>query len=97
MKNKVDKKRTFDELKAFATMMDIDQDGFIDVQDLNTVLGNLTNDKFFHNNGEALAISSGMSAFSASTTDASWFPKEKMSIPKAAEVVKVIKEALVLK
>jgi len=31
LKNKVDKKRSFDELKAFATMMDIDQDGFVDV------------------------------------------------------------------
>jgi Ca2+-binding EF-hand superfamily protein len=41
LKNKVDKKRTFDELKQFATMMDIDQDGFIDLQDLNTVIGNL--------------------------------------------------------
>lgn len=77
-------------------MMDIDQDGFIDIQDLNTVIGNLTNDKFFHNNGEALAISSGMSALSE-TTDASWYPKEKMSVPKAAEVVKVIKDALILK
>ena len=64
LKNKVDKKRTFDELKDFATMMDIDQDGFIDVQDLNTVLGNLTNDRFYKNNGEALAISSGLSGFS---------------------------------
>jgi len=44
-------------------MMDIDQDGFIDVQDLNTVLGNLTNETFYKNNGEALAISSGLSGF----------------------------------
>ncbi len=64
LKNKVDKKWTFDELKDFATMMDIDQDGFIDVQDLNTVLGNLTNERFYKNNGEALAISSGLSGFS---------------------------------
>lgn len=31
LKNKVDKKRNFDELKQFASMMDIDQDGFIDI------------------------------------------------------------------
>lgn len=37
-----------------------------------------------------------MSALSE-TTDASWYPKEKMSVPKAAEVVKVIKDALILK
>jgi len=98
LKNKVDKKRTFDELKNFAIMMDIDQDGFIDAHDLNTVIGNLQNDKFYKNNGETLAMTSGLSSFSDfASTEASWFPKEKMPISKAAEVVKVIKEALVLK
>lgn len=58
--NKVDKKRTFDELKNFAMMMDIDQDGFIDVHDLNTCVGNLKNDKFYQNNGEILAASNGL-------------------------------------
>jgi len=43
-------------------------------------------------------FSSGISDFSnATNSDMSWFPKEKMSIGKAAEVVKVIKDALVLK
>jgi Ca2+-binding EF-hand superfamily protein len=98
LKNKVDKKRTFEELKNFAIMMDIDQDGFIDVHDLNTVIGNLANEKFYKNNGEILAMTNGVSSFSeATTTDQQWFPKEKMSIAKAAEVVKAIKEALILK
>jgi len=79
-------------------MMDIDQDGFIDVHDLNTVIGNLSNDKFYKNNGEILAMTSGVGTFSDTTTvESNWFPKDKMTIPKAAEVVKVIKDALVLK
>jgi len=79
-------------------MMDIDQDTFIDINDLNTCLGNLSNETFFANNGEQLAQSAGVSKFSSAfTTDAAWFPKEKMSHEKAAEVVKKIKEALVTK
>lgn len=98
LKNKVDKKRTFEELRNFAVMMDIDQDGFIDVHDLNTVIGNLSNDKFYKNNGEILAVTSGIGNFSDTTTvESNWFPKDKMTIPKAAEVVKVIKDALILK
>lgn len=62
------------------------------------MIGNLSNDKFYKNNGEILAATSGISNFSESTgVEQNWFPKEKMAIHKAAEVVKVIKEALVLK
>ncbi len=79
-------------------MMDIDQDGFIDANDLNTVIGNLNNDKFYKNNGEILAMTSGVSTFSdVATSETSWYPKEKMPVSKASEVVKVIKEALILK
>lgn len=98
LKSKIDKKREESELMRFATMMDIDQDTFIDINDLNTCLGNLQNDAFFSNNGEQLAQSAGVSKFSAAfTTDAAWFPKEKMAHEKTAEVVKKIKEALVTK
>lgn len=79
-------------------MMDIDQDGFIDVHDLNTIIGNLANEKFYKNNGEILAMTSGVGTFSdVSSVEQNWYPKEKMPIHKAAEVVKVIKDALVLK
>lgn len=78
--------------------MDIDQDGFIDVHDLNTIIGNLANEKFYKNNGEILAMTSGVGTFSdVSSVEQNWYPKEKMPIHKAAEVVKVIKDALVLK
>ena len=55
LKNKIDKKREEGELMRFATMMDIDQDTFIDINDLTTCIGNLSNDAFFSNNGDALA------------------------------------------
>lgn len=61
--------------------MDIDHDGFIDTFDISTVIGNLQNDTFYKNNGETLAITSGLSKMSDwSTSDASWFPKEKMTV-----------------
>ena len=68
LKNKVDKKWTYDELKNFAIMMDIDQDGFIDVHDLNTIIGNLANEKFYKNNGEILAMTSGVGTFSETSS-----------------------------
>jgi len=38
-----------------------------------------------------------MSGISQTTADSSWYPKEKMSIAKASEVVKTIRDALILK
>ena len=96
LKNKIDKRRDPYELIRFANMMDIDRDGFIDRHDLGACLGNLTNDTFFANNGERLAISAGFSKMSdVSESEAAWFPKEKMSLQKTAEVVKQIKDALI--
>ncbi len=42
-------------------------------------------------------MSAGFSKFSETESEASWFPKEKMSLQKTAEVVKLIKDALIQK
>ncbi len=98
LKNKIDKKRAEGELMRHAQMMDIDQDGFIDKHDLGTVLGNLQNETFFANNGETVAMStvSRLTTPGASQSEG-WFPKTKMELSKAAQVVKLIKEACVQK
>lgn len=50
------------QLKKFATYMDIDKDGYITEIDLQTCLNNLNSDAFFKNSGEALATSAFASA-----------------------------------
>ena len=52
IKNKVQKKKSMQELQNLADLIDIDQDGFIDEHDLQTCLNNLDNDSFFTNNGQ---------------------------------------------
>lgn len=97
LKKKIDKKRDAGELMRFAHMMDVDQDSYIDQYDLQTCLGNINNDTFMANNGHNLAMTTGMSELSSplGTTDASWFPKKKMDLTKAAQVVKQIKDSLI--
>ncbi len=89
LKGKIDKRREAGELSRFAAMMDLDQDSFVDLNDLSACLGNLQNEAFFAQNGRALA--------GTALTSAAWFPKDKMSQEKAAGVVRQIRDALVLK
>ena len=64
------------------------------MHDLSTCLGNLQNQNFFNNNGEAITAMSGFSDVS-SHKGTHWFPTNKMSYERAAVVVKQIKDALV--
>jgi len=75
-------------LEHFATLLDIDKDGFISEADLLTCIKNLNNAAFYKNSGQALATST----FNAATK---FFPSQsKMSKEKALEVCKQIREAL---
>ena len=47
LKAKIDKKRELSEHEAFAYQMDVNRDGYIDVFDLETCIGNLNNDRFY--------------------------------------------------
>ena len=82
---KIDKKREAGELRKYASMMDLDEDGFIDLHDLHTCLGNLSNERFYANDGAALRkqpADSGTKQF---------FPMEKLDPERAKEVCKQIR------
>ena len=80
LKNKVDKKREANELERYALLMDIDQDGFIDINDLNTCVGNINNDFFCGNNGQNVAAGTMKSFKTSNDLGTTWCPKEKMDI-----------------
>lgn len=87
---KIDKKRSEDELRKYASYMDIDKDGYLSEIDISTCINNLSSDTFFKNSGEALAqsaFSSGKKFFPASQN----LPNER-----AFEIAKQIKAALIL-
>ena len=63
LKAKVDKKRDSKELRDLSAKIDLDKDGNIDVNDLETCLGQINHEGFF-----SKAQSTTVSAFSASTT-----------------------------
>lgn len=62
MKAKIDKKRDIEQLRRYASYMDIDKDGLISEIDIQTLFSNLHSEAFFKNNGEALAKSAFSSA-----------------------------------
>lgn len=91
LKNKVDKKRNVDELRKYAELIDLDNDGFINIYDLQTCLGNLNNETFYKDNGATL-----VGTFKTILTEREkFFPKESLPDSKALEVISKIKEALI--
>jgi Ca2+-binding EF-hand superfamily protein len=93
LKNKVDKKRDFEELRRYAELIDIDADGYISIHDLHSCLGNLNNETFYKNNGATL-----VGTFKTILTEREkFFPKDPLPDDKALEVIAKIKEALVSK
>ncbi len=91
LKSKIDKKRNEEELRKYAHYMDIDKDGLISVNDMQTCLNNLQSNVFFKNCGEALAQSgfnSGKRFFPTTST---------LSLERAAEICKQIRTALINK
>ena len=57
LKQKVEKKRTYEELCKYSNMLDVDKDGFVTEHDIETCIKNLPNMAFFRNGGAALASS----------------------------------------
>jgi Ca2+-binding EF-hand superfamily protein len=93
LKNKVDKKKSLEELVQQAELIDIDKDGYISIHDLQSCLGNLSNETFYKNNGATLK-----GTFKTILTEREkFFPKEPLPDSKALEVTSKIKEALIAK
>lgn len=93
LKNKVDKKRDVVELRKYAELIDLDNDGYINIYDLQTCIGNLNNETFYKDNGSTL-----VGTFKTILADREkFFPKEALPDAKALEVISKIKEALVTK
>lgn len=93
LKNKVDKKKSLDELLQQADLIDVDRDGCISIHDLQSCLGNLSNETFYKNNGATLK-----GTFKTILTEREkFFPKEPLPDTKALEVIAKIKEALISK
>ena len=58
MKAKVEKRRSMNDLMGYATLMDIDKDGYINEQDLGTCLSNVHSTSFFENGAISLKTAS---------------------------------------
>lgn len=93
LKNKVDKKRDLNELNKYAELIDLDNDGYISIYDMQTCLGNLNNETFYKDNGATL-----VGTFKTILTEREkFFPKQPLPNSKALEVIAKIKESLVSK
>ena len=57
LKQKVEKKRSLDDLIKYSNQLDVDKDGFITEADIETCVKNLTNAAFFRDGGAALTQS----------------------------------------
>jgi len=91
LKQKVEKKRSIEDLARYAGLMDVDKDGYVTEQDILTCIKNLQNATFFKNDGQALAGST----FNSSNK---FFPgTNRMSRDKALEVCKLIRDAMAVK
>ena len=82
LKQKIDKKRSEDELDKYAHYIDIDKDGYISEIDLQTCIDNLNTPSFFKNSGEALAVSSFSSQKKFYPTTESLTPERAFEIAK---------------
>lgn len=54
LKAKVSQTRTLDELNLISYMIDVDKDGYVSKEDLQTCLSNLNSEAFFKDGGKAL-------------------------------------------
>ena len=91
LKQKVEKKRSIEELTRYTALLDVDKDGYVTEQDVLTCIKNLNNAAFFRNDGQALAGSTF-------NTGTKFFPgSNRMSREKALEVCKQIRDALAAK
>ena len=82
LKQKVEKKRSIEDLIKYSNMLDIDKDGFITEADIETCIRNLPNMAFFRNCGQAVA----QSTFNSTTK---MYPQaSRLSKEKAAALVK---------
>jgi hypothetical protein len=82
LKQKIDKKRSEEELHKYAHFIDIDKDGFISEIDLQICIDNLNTPSFFKNSGEALAVSSFSSQKKFYPTTESMQPERAFEIAK---------------
>ena len=57
LKLKVDKRREEAELKSISKLIDVDKDGYVSENDIQTCIRNLNNSAFWKNGGESLKIS----------------------------------------
>lgn len=55
LRQKVDKKRSLEDLQKYAKMLDVDKDSRITEADINTCIANLNNLSFYRNGGAVLA------------------------------------------
>ena len=93
LKQKVEKKRSLDDLIQYSIMMDVDKDGYVTEADIETCIKNLPNMAFFKNGGAALTASTFNSRVKT-------FPQNsgaKLTKEKATAVCKQIRDALGLK
>ena len=91
LKQKVEKKRNYEELCKYSNMLDVDKDGFVTEHDIETCIKNLPNMAFFRNGGAALASSTFNSKSKI-------FPQNcRLTKEKALAICKQIREALGLK
>ena len=91
LKQKVEKKRSYEELCKYSNMLDVDKDGYVTEHDIETCIKNLPNMAFFRNGGAALATSTFNS-------NAKIFPQGvRLTNEKALAVCKQIREALGVK
>ena len=93
MKHKVEKRKEYADLFHFSCLIDVDKDGFVGEQDLNTCLTNLNSMSFFENNSMALTSAQFNSEHKFYPT------KEKLNISdgKVVSVVNQIRKALMSK
>jgi hypothetical protein len=85
MSQKIDKKRTMDDLISFCSKIDVDKDGCIGEADLTTCLSNIHGRTFFENGGAALSSPQ----FNNITK---FFPKGKAHEIPGTKVIDVVKE-----
>ena len=92
LKDKVEKNKDLENLLSYANLMDVDKDGRICKDDLQTCLCNVGSDQFFKNGGQNLKHTQ----FNAENKFYS-IPQEKLKLdksdPKLVEIRKQIKSA----
>lgn len=88
LSQKIDKKKDFSTLMIFAQQIDIDKDGMVSEDDLNTCLDHLNSEAFFRQSGQALTHSSF-------NTKQKFYPNRcNITAERAAELAKIIRDSI---